>query len=249
MAVEAKLYSMSISHPSRAAGLMLLKKGIKPQIVNVPPGSQQVLMRMHGFRHGTVPGLKLDGRRIQGSLEISRALDEFQPEPPLFPAEPERRAAVEDAERWGNDVYQPVPRRIFRWAVSSDRGLRRSVSEAAGMPAPAVASQLFWPVAQVYVRFEGGGEQAARADVAALPDHLDHIDGLIANGTLNGEDLNAADFQIGTTTRVLFNFPQLRPLLEGRPAAEHATRVIADYGVELPVRFPEEWVPAAAAAA
>ena len=243
--MEAKLYSMSISHPSRAAGLMLREKGIEAQIVDIPPGSQQLMMRIHGFRHGTVPGLKLDGRRIQGSVEISRALDELRPEPPLFPADPQRRAAVEEAERWGNDVYQPVPRRIFRWAVSSDRALRQSISEATCVPAPAVASQLFWPVAQVYVRFEGGGEQAARADVAALPGHLGHIDGLIANGTLNGEQLNAADFQIGTTTRVLFNFPQLRPLLEGRPASEHAMRVIADYGTELPVHFPAEWVPAA----
>ena len=242
--MEAKLYSMSISHPSRAAGLMLREKGIEAQIVDIPAGSQQLMMRIHGFRHGTVPGLKLDGRRIQGSVEISRALDELRPEPPLFPADPQRRAAVEEAERWGNDVYQPVPRRIFRWAVSSDRALRQSISEATGVPAPAVASQLFWPVAQVYVRFEGGGEEAARADVAALPGHLDQIDELIAAGTLNGEQLNAADFQIGTTTRVLFNFPQLRPLLEGRPAADHATRVISGYGVELPVRLPPEWIPA-----
>jgi glutathione S-transferase len=243
--VEVKLYSMSISHPSRAAGLMVQKKGIKPQIVNLAPGSQQVLMRLYGFRHGTVPGMKADGRRVQGSIEISRALDDLIPDPPLFPSDPERRAAVEDAERWGNEVYQPVPRRIFRWAVSTDGELRRQIAELAGVPAPALGAHLFWPVTKVYARFEGGGEAAARADVAALPDHLDHIDGLIAAGTLNGEDLNAADFQIGTTTRVLFNFPQLRPLLEGRPASEHAMRVIADYGTELPVHFPAEWVPAA----
>ena len=244
--MEVTLYSMPISHPARAAGLMLRHKGIEARIVNVPPGSQQLLMRAHRFPHGTVPGLKVDGRRVQGSIEISRALDELQPEPPLFPADPVRRAAVEDAERWGNDVYQPVPRRIFRWVVTHDRGLREELARGAGIPAPAAASLLFLPVSHVYMRMEGGGEEAARRDLRELPGHLDHVDGLIAAGTLNGAELNAADFQIATTTRVLTNFPQLRPLLEGRPAVEHAMRVIPGFGGEFDVALPPEWVPAAA---
>jgi glutathione S-transferase len=246
--VEVKLYSMAISHPARAAGLMLRHKGIKAEFVNLQPGSQQLLMRAYGFRHGTVPGLKIDGRRVQGTRQISRALDELQPDPPLFPSDPERRRAVEEAERWGDVTYQPVPRRIFRWAVTSDGELRKDLAERSGMPAPAVASVAFWPVSQIYVRFEGGGKEAARADLAALPGHLDRVDALIADGMIDGEDLNAADFQIGTTTRVLLNFEQLRPLLEGRPAAEHAMRIAPDFGVDVPLRLTPEWIPAPAAA-
>lgn len=242
--VDATLYSMSISHPARAAGLMLARKGIDARIVNLPVGSQQVAMRAFGFRGGTVPGLKLDGRRVQGSTEISRALDEAAPEPPLFPADPERRAAVEEAERWGEAAYQPVPRRIFRWSVATNGDLRERLFGMVGMPVPAVTSRAFWPVAQFYVRLEGGGEDTAREDVAALPNHLDHVDGLIAAGTLDGGDLNAADFQIGTTTRVLLNFPALRHLVEGRPAAKHAMRIAPDFGREAPVEVPAEWVPA-----
>ena len=245
-ALDATLYSISVSHPARAAGLMLAYKGIKTKIVNLPVGSQQVAMRAFGFRGGTVPGLKIDGRRVQGSTEISRALDEAVPEPPLFPADPERRAAVEAAERWGEAVYQPVPRRIFRWAMATNGDLRERLFGMVGTPVPAVSSRVFWPVAQFYVRLEGGGEDTAREDVAALPDHLDHVDALIAAGTLHGEALNAADFQIGTTTRVLLNFPALRHLIAGRPAAEHATRIAPDYGREAPVEVPAEWIPAAA---
>ena len=241
--MDATLYSISFSHPSRAAGLMLRHKGIDARIVNLPPGSQQVAMRALGFRHGTVPGLKIGGRRVQGSLEISRTLDEAVPDRPLFPADPEARVEVEDAERWGDSVYQPVPRRIFRWAVTSDGDLREELARLTGVPAPAIAKHAFWPVSQVYVRFEGGGKAAARADVAALPDHLDHVDGLIAAGVIGGPELNAADFQIGTTTRVLLNFTQLRPLIEGRPAAEHAIRIAPDFGVEVPVHLPPGWVP------
>jgi glutathione S-transferase len=80
--------------------------------------------------------------------------------------------------------------------------------------------------------------------VAELPTHLDKIDGLIEEGTLGGEELNAADFQIATSTRVLLNFSQLRPLIEGRPAGDHAMRVVPDFGRELPVRLPEAWLHA-----
>ena len=240
--MEAILYSMSISHPARAAGLMLRHKGIETRRVEIPPGSQRVLMRLHGFRHGTVPGLKLDGRRVQGTTAISRALDEVRPDPPLFPLDPARRAAVEDAERWGDQVYQPVPRRIFRWAVANDRALRISLARAVGMPAPSVTTYALWPAAQFFMRVEGGGERTARRDVDPIDDHLDHVDELIGAGTLDGEELNAADFQIAPTTRVLLNFPQIRPRIEHRPAAAHAMRVAAEFGRALPVELPSAWL-------
>jgi glutathione S-transferase len=241
--VEAVLYSMSISHPARAAGLMLRYKGIEARRVDMPAGSQQLIMRARGFRRGTVPGLKLDGRRVQGSREISRTLDEIQPDPPLFPADPGERAAVEEAERWGESVYQPVPRRIFRWAVAHDSRLRLLLAKGTGLPTPAVTSKLMFPVAHVYVRFEGGGEAAARRDVEQVPIHLDHVDELIASGTLGGEDLNAADFQIATTTRALMNLPQIRAMVEDRAAGEHAMRIVPEFGRGLPVELPAEWLP------
>ena len=244
--MEAVLYSMSISHPARAAGLMLRHKGIEAERVNIPPGSQQLLMRRHGFRHGTVPGLKLDGRHVQGTTEISRALDEICPDPPLFPADPGLRATVEDAESWGDQIYQPVPRRIFRWTAANDRDVRKAMAGSVGLPVPALSSNLLWPVAQFYMRLEGGGELTARRDAERIPEHLDHVDELIAAGTIDGEALNAADFQIATTTRVLLNFSQFRPLVEGRPAGAHAMRVVPEFGRELPARVPESWLVATA---
>ena len=51
-----------------------------------------------GFVTMTVPAMKIDGRRVQGPREISRALDELVPQPALFPADPLRRQAGEDAD-------------------------------------------------------------------------------------------------------------------------------------------------------
>lgn len=241
--MEATIYSMKISHPGRTAELMLAHKGIESGRVEVPPGSQRLLMRRHGFKGGTVPGLKLDGRRIQGTRQIARALEEAEPTQPLFPAERGARDSVEVAELWGEQTYQPVPRRIFRWAVSSDSDLRTVMAKSVGLPAPGVTQWTMFPLAQFYLRYEGGGEKAARRDVAELPSHLEKIDGLIADGTIGGQELNAADFQIATSTRVLLNFPQLRPLIEGRPAGEHAMRIAPDFGREMPVELPADWLP------
>jgi glutathione S-transferase len=244
--VDVKLYSIAFSHPGRAAGLMLRHKGIEHDIVNLLPGSQRVVLRFSRFRGGTVPALKLDGRRVQGSLDISKALEEVQPEPPLFPRDPALRAAVEEAERWGEASYQPIPRRLFRWALRDDGELRKYVGRESGAPAPAIGSRLMYPVAVYFARLSRATDSNTRADLAALPAHLDHVDELIAGGVIGGEALNAADFQIGTTTRVLLNFPQLRPLIEGRPAGEHAMRVIPRFGGEIPISLPADWVPALA---
>ena len=86
--MRTKLYAVSLSHPCHAVRLMLERKGIDHEVADLLPGFHPLLVRAAGFRGGTVPALRIDGRRIQGSLRISRVLDELCPEPPLFPAEP-----------------------------------------------------------------------------------------------------------------------------------------------------------------
>jgi glutathione S-transferase len=247
--VRVKLYSIGVSHPARAAGLMLRYKGIEHEIVDIPPGGQRLLMRAHGFRGGTVPALKIDGRKVQGSLEVSRALDDLKPDPPLFPADTQRRAAVEEAERWGEEILQPPPRNIFRWAVNHDRGLRRNLAEMAGWPLPDVAAGISKPIAWYYTHVaSGSSDDSVRAELAALPAQLDHVDELIADGVIGGEQPNAADFQIATSVRVLLNFPQLRPLIEGRPAGDLAMRIAPGFGEPMALELPTDWVPEPAGA-
>ena len=64
-------------------------------------------------------------------------------------------------------------------------------------------------------------EASVRADLAALPEHIDHVDELIAAGTLDGPELNAADYQIGTSMRVLLECDGVREL-DGGPARRGA---------------------------
>ena len=240
------LYSMEISHPGRAAGLMLDHKGLEYKSVNIPTGMQPFALRAVGFRRPTVPAMKINGRKVQGSLQISRVLDETRPEPPLFPADPEARRAVEEAETWGESVYQAVPRRIFRWVAKQDTELRAWLASDAGFPLPVVTARLSRPLSVWLARAAGADDEHVRADLRELPAHLDRVDALIADGTLDGESLNAADFQIATTTRFLLGLPPLRAIVAGRPAEKHALRVAPDFGEEVPFTLPAGFEPAPA---
>lgn len=237
--MRARLYAMSISHPAHAARLMLEHKGIEYDLVNVPPGTQAVRARLAGFRGGTVPALKLDGRSIAGTLAISRMLDELVPEPALFPADAERRRAVEAAERWGEGVLQPVPRRLLRWALRREPQARLMFARLTGIPAPRIAARTTLPAAAFYARRENASStEQIRTDWRETPAHLDHVDALIADGVLGGEQLNAADFQIGTTLRVMLALEDFAPLVSGRPGEELARRVLPEYPFSVPSLLP-----------
>src|SRR5688500_18446581 len=158
---------------------MLRHKGIEHDLVGFPALTHPVALRAAGFRGRTVPALKIDGRRVQGSLEISRVLEEGQPDPPRFPAD--RRAAVEAAEAWGEREFQPLPRRFFRWGVANDSDLRTHVfGKVAKIPAAGVTSKAAIPVLSYFARLSRATDEYTREGVAKLPGALDHVDELIA---------------------------------------------------------------------
>src|SRR5438874_1094485 len=83
---------------------MLELKGIPYRRVDLMPVISRGVLRGLRFPSNTVPSLSISGRKLTGSREIARELDALRPEPPLYPSDPERRVAVEDAERWGEEV-------------------------------------------------------------------------------------------------------------------------------------------------
>ncbi len=227
--MRARLYQFAISNPSITARLMLDHKGIETKRVELLPGFHPVLLWASGFRRGTVPALKLDGRRIEGSLEIARALEAAVPEPPLYPADPAQRSAVEAAEAWGEAELQMVPRRIARWWLARSNAARTRIARDMGVPLAPVAAALNWPIARATAARVDADEPHARATLRALPATLDHIDALLAEGVIGGEQPNAADFQIAPSTRILVGFDDLAPLLDGRPCKAHALRFVPKY--------------------
>ena len=67
-----KLYGALPSPPSHSARLMVEFKGIDHKMVWLLPGMWPALLRTRGFRGGTVPAMKIDGRRVQGSHSATR---------------------------------------------------------------------------------------------------------------------------------------------------------------------------------
>ena len=122
--MPARIYVIPISNPSAAGTAMLRHKRIPHRVVTLMPGLHPLLVRVAGFERHTVPALELDGRKAQGSREMARVLDQLVPDPPLLPRDPEARRAVEEAERWGVRMLQPLPRRLGPVRAGGGTGLR-----------------------------------------------------------------------------------------------------------------------------
>jgi glutathione S-transferase len=113
----------------------------------------------------------------------------------------------------------------------------------AGFPLPRLAGALMKPLAARFARVSRADDATVKADLERLPALLGRVDAWIADGTIGGEAPNAADYQIGTTIRAMLAMDDLRPRIEGRPAAELAARIVPDYAGRLPSVLPPDWKP------
>ena len=237
-----KLYVTPPSPPSHSVRLMLERKDLDHKVVWLLPGMWPALLRTRGFRGGTVPAMKVDGRRIQGSTAISRELEQLKPDPPLFPAAPAQRQAVEEAERWGDQVLQDVPRRIVRWLAVHRPETKVMIAEDVGIPFPRFAAWINTPAARHLANKVDADGQIQRA-IAQVPEVLGHADDLISEGVIGGNESNAADFQIATSLRALLTVKDLDAATQGRPASELALRLIPEFGTDFPAGLlPPDWL-------
>lgn len=237
------LYVIPGSAPSMTARLMLEHKGVEYRRVDLMPMISKAAVKALRFPAATVPALKMDGRRIQGSRQIARELDRLRPEPPLFPGDPERRGAVEEAERWGDQVLQGNTRRILWNAIRRDRSSIGTYGEGARLGIPTgVAVKTAAPIIAASVRFNRATDDNVRSDLAALPGALDRVSDWIAEGVLGGESINAADFQIAASLRLLMTLDDVRPAIEGNPPGELAVRVVPHFPGRVGPVFPAAWL-------
>jgi len=247
--MTTKLYVLPGSHPCAAVEAALALKSIPYQRVDLLPMSQ-ILIGPLRYGGTTVPGMRLDGERIVGSRPIMRRLDTLVAEPALLPAPSDpTRAKVLEAERWGDEVLQSVPRRILDVSFLRRPDAMESYAGDAKLPLPRPLMRPALPLtAKLMAVRNHARDDSARADFAALPGQLDRVDAWIAEGLLGGERPNAADLQIGSTIRLLMSIGDVRPLIEGRPAARLTRYFPPLAGAIEPGVLPAEWVPAHAGA-
>lgn len=247
--MDVRLYGIPVSHPAKTAALMLEHKGIEYKRVDLMPGIHKGVLKAMRFPGVTVPAIKIDGVRLQTTRKIARELDRIQPEPPLFPADPEQRIAVEEAERFGDEDLQAPIRRILWNSIKRDRSPLRSYSEGARLGIPiGIAVRTAAPIIAWAASYNHASDENVRADLAALPGMLQRIDDWVAAGVLNGAQLNAADFQLAPSLRLAMTLEDLRPEIEGRPAGELAMRVCPEYPGHAPHVLPPAWLESLRAA-
>jgi glutathione S-transferase len=223
--------------------LMLDHKGIAYKRTDLMPVVSKGALRAVGFPGVTVPALKIDGAKVQGSRQIARELERLRPEPPLFPADAGKRAAVEEAERLGDEELQHPIRQLLWWGFKQDRNPLRSYSEGAKLGVPiGIAVKTGGPLVALSARFNEAGDENARAALQKLPGLLDRVDAWIEDGTLNGDQPNVADFQIAPSIGLAMTLDDLRPAIENRPAAELARRFVPNYPGKMPPVLPEGWL-------
>ena len=178
----------------------------------------RAMVRGLGFSSPTVPALRIGGARVQGTRDISAALDRLEPRRPLFPADPEHRRAVAETEAWGDTGFSRSR------AASSGPGSSATALQSPGIwRAPIRRSRWPWPSApphrsssrlpastRLKIRTCAATWRSCRACSTAST-------ACWTRARSGPRARNAADFQIGTSTALLASMDDVRPLTEGRP--------------------------------
>ncbi len=217
--------------------------------VELPPPLHAPIQRVV-FGQRTVPGLRLPGgERISGSRAILRRLEELEPQPPLYPAEPEARARAAEAEQWGDEVLQPLVRRVLWWALTRSPSALPSYSDGSALPLPRRALLAF---ASLLTRAERAlnkvSDDVVRQDLRRLPGYLDRVDRWIAEGVLGGPEAGAADLQIASSLGLLATVEDVGALITPRPSGDLARRLFPSWPGRVPAGvLPPAWLPARAA--
>ena len=243
--MAATLYAVPASHACAAVETALQLKGIDYRRVDLPPVAHKPLQRAR-FGRGTVPGLVLDGRKLIGSREIVRALEEAVPEPRLLPADRKRRKAVGLAEEWGDEVLQPMARRIIWVALRRSPDSMASYGGGSSLPIPDAVTRLTAPlVARAEQRINDGTELNVRADLRALDQHLARVERWMEHDVVGGEAPNAGDLQIGSGLALILTVGDVAEAFGSRRAFDLARRWFPDYpGHVPPGALPAEWLRA-----
>ena len=228
------LYIIHGSHPCLCAERALEHKGEPYRLAEFPPVLQVPVLWLR-YRHTTVPVLRLaSGEPVLGSRAIVHRLDELVPDPPLLPRDPQLRARVEEAERWGEYVLQATTRRLFWAGLHARPDAISTYTPRSSLPIPPRVQRAVAPTLTRFAsRYNQVGEHADD-DFPSIPAVLDQVDAWIGEGLIGNDEPNAADLQLAPSLRMLGSFRDVRPLLEGRPCWDLARRILPTYDGDIP---------------
>jgi glutathione S-transferase len=214
------LWHIPVSHYSEKARWALAWKGVEHERRAPPPGSHMAvaLWLTRGARY-TFPVLTLDGRNIGDSTAIIAALEQRDPEPALYPADPEERRRALELEDFFDEELGPHTRLLAWHELRNDGDRFRLVVEQTVPAALRRVSGLTASYARAYtsLRFgvaDRGAAELARAKILAA---LDRLDAELASSS--GEYLVGDRFTVADLTAASLFYPLVLPE-EGPTAGE-----------------------------
>ena len=215
---------MNGSHPCAAVLRALELKGIDVRLVEyLPPFQAPIAKLRFGYSH--IPVLVLAGGEVvRGSRPIMQRLEAIQPEPALYPRE--HIQAIEEAERWGDEVLQMAARRLFWTAIAGNPRALASFQAGSKLPgAPRVLVRLWAPfVLAGERRINRITPERVREHASSIPSLFDQIEECHSAGAFGTTLPTGADLQIGASLQLLRSIDDLRPLVDAHPHAREIAR-------------------------
>lgn len=213
------LWHIGISHYSEKVRWALDRKRIPHVRRAVPvPGIHipASLLLTRGASY-TFPVLELDGRAIGDSTEIIAALERFQPEPPLFPADPAEQNRALELEEFFDEELGPYIRQLAFHEMGNDRE-RFEALVARTVPAPVArlgSGAVTYARTYTSLRFGARSEEAAEVSRAKILAALDRLEAELGSGEyLVGDSFSVADLSAASNFYPLV-VPKEGPLSPG----------------------------------
>lgn len=233
------LWQIELSHYNEKVRWALDYKGIPHERRTPVPG-------LHGFTAARVtrgkqrrlPVIDLDGTTIGDSTAIIGALEEYRPNPPLYPHDPAERVRALELEDHFDEQLGPHVRRFgFHHTLQDDDALIGSVLTGDN-PGRERLLRASLPIAKRVIRldYDVSDESVAQA-LSSIRAAMDRVEAELDGG----EYLVGGEFSVADLTAAVLFTPVLSPT--GRQyQPRNSPRAVLDLREELEARPGGEWV-------
>lgn len=206
------LWQIDISHYSEKARWALDFKGIDHVRRSPLPGTHiPIALALTRGASVTVPILQLDGQTIADSTAIIAALERRQPNPPLYPADPELRRRALELEDFFDEELGPYARRLpFHELINEPEIFAQLAAEA--VPGPlSKAKGVAGLYARTYtsLRWKASSEEGAVEAREKIVAAMDRLEAELAMG--DGEYLVGDSFTVADLTAAALFYPVVGP--------------------------------------
>jgi glutathione S-transferase len=178
----------------------------------------------------SVPVLVLDGRIIPDSTRIIEALEQIQPEPPLYPRDDAARRQALDLEEFFDQELGPHIRRVWFYELLPSTEYSASMIATGARPAAARIYRALFPLVRsamkMDMQIDAAHVEASRAKVEAAVDRLEAE--IRPSGYLVGDQFTVADLTAAALLCPLVIPPEFPYPLPG-PLPERAAKFRDSY--------------------